>query len=277
MNKSLFFKAIILSWVSLCCDQLFAQDQALSKRLSTAHAKGERLPNLSRETNIDMAGAYDIQASFVKDRLTRDKIAGFKAGLTNESSQAHLGINRPIFGVLFKSGVLAGKPVISLSSHHNVVVETELGFITKKPITHNVNSSAELKTYISHVVPVIELPDIAFVSDKITAQDLVAGNTGSSAYLIHPNVNWYGQDINGITVSLMHNGMIVNQGQGIDAMGDQWEALRWLVNQVLAHGWTIEKDYLLITGALGEMVEAKPGTYTAQFNDGATMEVKFKS
>ncbi len=277
VNKSLFLNTFIFIMTAMLGFPASAQIDVLSKRLLEAYEKGEPIPNLSRDYTIDMSSAYQIQAAFVKARLVKDKVAGFKAGLTNSEAQAHFGITRPIFGVLFKSGNFSNKPVISLAKYNFMMVETEIGFITKKPIKQNVNSIAELKSYIGQVVPVIELPDVGFALQPITAPDLVAGNTGSKAYIIHDEINWYAEDINSLTVSLLHDGKIVNQGQGEDAMGDQWEALRWLVNQVLAHGWIIEKDNLLITGALGEMVEAKPGVYRAQFNDVDMIEFKFSA
>ncbi len=276
MPNYLFFK-VLVTLVAMASQVAHGNSTyVLSAKLVHAHENHERLPNLSRETNIDMSHAYEIQAAYVKERLRNDSVAGFKAGLTNPDSQAQFAINRPIFGVLFKSGDLSTKKVIPLAQYHQLIVETELGFITKKPIRETVNSAAELKAYISQVVPVIEMPDVGFVHKVVNAPDLVAANTASTAYIIQPDINWYGEDINAITVSLMHDGVIVNQGQGIDAMGDQWEALRWLVNQVLAHGWTIEKGNLLITGALGGVVPAKPGMYKAQFNDGASIEFNFK-
>jgi 2-keto-4-pentenoate hydratase len=48
-------------------------------------------------------------------------------------------------------------------------------------------------------------------------------------------------------------------------MGDQWEALRWLVNTVLAEGYAIEPGQLLMTGALGGAHPASPGRYRAEF------------
>lgn len=269
----MFFLLIGLGWA----DPLCAQIDALAQRLILAETKGDPIPNLSHEATIDMSGAYQIQAAYVKHRLAKDAIAGFKAGLTSGDAQTLFGINRPIFGVLFKSGHYSQDSIISLKKYHYLMVETELGFITQKPIKQTVNSVAELKSYIGQIVPVIELPDVGFALQPVNAFDLVAGNTGSMGYIYNGNINWYGQDVNSLAVSLLHNGAIVNQGQGEDALGDQWEALRWLVNQVLAHGWSIEKGHLLITGALGEMVPAKPGHYRAQFNDGAIIEFKFTS
>jgi len=277
VTKFLYFKIFLLLTSLGLATTVFAQVDVFADRLVLAHAKGEPIPNLSREASIDMSAAYQIQAAYVKGRLAKDAVAGFKAGLTSSEAQAHFGINRPIFGVLFKSGNYSQNSTISLKKYHYLMVETELGFITQKPIKQTVNSVAELKSYIGQIVPVIELPDVGFALQPVNASDLVAGNTGSMGYIFNGNINWYGQDVNSLAVSLLHDGVIVNQGQGEDALGDQWEALRWLVNQVLAHGWSIEKGHLLITGALGEMVPAKPGNYRAQFNDGAVIEFKFTS
>lgn len=249
-----------------------AGDKVFADKLLEAHKKGEPLPNLSHAMTVGIASAYQIQSAYVKGRLVQDKISGFKAGLTSADTQAHFGINRPIFGVLFKSGDFSKHLTISLEKFQYLMVETELGYITKQPITQTVNSIEELKSYIDQIVPVIELPDVGFAQQPINAIDLVAANTGSTGYIMNKQINWNGQNVNSYTVSLYHNGELINQGQGVDAFGDQWEALRWLVNQVIANGWTIEKGHLLITGALGEMVPAQPGDYRAQFNDGATIK-----
>lgn len=271
--RSLFFGRLVLLFLSCFVNVSFAYVDSLAQRIIHAHEKGDPLPNVSMEAVLDMSRAYQIQTAFVKARLTKDSIAGFKAGLTTQGAQAYFGIDRPIFGVLFKSGDFSQLPVISLKNFNYLMIETELGFITKKAITKTVNSVAELKTYIAQVVPVIELPDVGFAKNPITAIDLVAANTGSEGFIYHKEVNWIGQNLNAVAVSLSHNGNIVNQGEGTDALGDQWEALRWLVNQVLAHGWSIEKGNILITGALGTMIAAEPGIYRAQFNDGATLEL----
>lgn len=274
VHNLLFCRLFFLVVCSFLCCSASAQSELLAKRILEAHQNHEPIPNISQETAIDIGGAYQVQAAVVRGCLSNDKIAGFKAGLTSQDAQAHFGINRPIFAVLFKSGNYSEHSALSLKKFHRLMIETELGYITKKPIKQTVNSIAELKTYIGQIVPVIELPEAGFAHQNITAPDLIAG-IGYGGYILHNKINWMGQNVNFISVSLLHNGTIVNQGQGKDAMGDQWEALRWLVNQVLAHGWFIEEGNLLITGALGEIVPVEPGVYKAQYNDGATLEITF--
>jgi 2-keto-4-pentenoate hydratase len=54
-------------------------------------------------------------------------------------------------------------------------------------------------------------------------------------------------------------------------MGDQWQALLWLVNQTIANGWEIAPGQVGITGALGKMLPVQPGTYRADFAELGTI------
>lgn len=252
--------------------QVLANIDDLAKQLLSAHEKREAIPNLSSKIGPDMAAAYQVQMLYVKGRLVHDKVAGFKAGLTTAASQNQFHINRPISGVLFASGDFSKTRTVSLQKFNRLMIEMEIGFITKKPILKTVQSVEQLKSYIKEVVPVIELPDVGFKNQKISAGDLIAANAVSAGYIIFRESNWLNQDVNSIAVTLFHNDAIVNQGFGEDALGDQWEALRWLVNHVIANGWTIGEGNLLITGSLGEVIPAKPGVYRAQYNNGPKFE-----
>jgi 2-keto-4-pentenoate hydratase len=66
-------------------------------------------------------------------------------------------------------------------------------------------------------------------------------------------------------VSGHKNQQLILGGIGADAMGDQWLALQWLINQTLANGWEINPDHLLITGAIGKMLAADPGHYRIDY------------
>jgi 2-keto-4-pentenoate hydratase len=273
MRNSLIINVIfcLMSVVGLP-EQALANVDALAKQLLSAHEKLEPIPNLSSKIGPDMAAAYQVQTLYVKGRLVNDKVAGFKAGLTTAASQNQFGINRPISGVLFTSGDFSKAHTVSLQKFNRLMIETEIGYITKKPILKTVQSVEQLKSYIKEVVPVIELPDLGFKDQKINARDLIAANAVSAGYIIFRDTNWLNQDVNKIAVTLFHNGIIVNQGYGEDTLGDQWEALRWLVNHVIANGWTIGEGNLLITGSLGEVILAKPGVYRAQYNNGPKFE-----
>lgn len=242
-------------------------EQWISKLVDSKN-NHQPIPNLSQAGVTDMASAYRLQTAFVRSYQSKDDIVGFKASLTTQEMQKLFGIHRPLFGVLFKSGDLSQNPTLSLSATHRLEIETELAFIIKKPIYKTVHSVSDLKKHVGAVVPVLEIPDVGFECNPMNAIDMVAGNTGSYCFLIKRDVNWINKPLNNVAVTLFHNDEIVNQGEANDALGDQWEALRWLVNQVVAEGWTIKEGHVLMTGALGQAVSAKPGKYVARYNEG---------
>ena len=57
-------------------------------------------------------------------------------------------------------------------------------------------------------------------------------------------------------------------------MDGQWQALRWLINQTVAKGYTITPDHILLSGAIGAAHPGKPGHYVAEF--GAAGRVEFQ-
>jgi 2-keto-4-pentenoate hydratase len=48
-------------------------------------------------------------------------------------------------------------------------------------------------------------------------------------------------------------------------MEDQWQALRWLINQTVSLGYTIKAGQLLMTGLIGGIHPARPGAHLADF------------
>lgn len=273
------YRAVIaLNLLTLVVSNLYAAPNVdasnidvMSQEVYQAYQQKKPMPNLSKKYELDMSLAYQLQRSYVRSRLQSEHIAGFKAGLTSDEAQTNFHINRPIIGVLFKEGQKKDKSELALNDYRGLMIEAELGFIFDKRLSKKVNSVDELKSYIQKIVPVLELPEVSFESTLTEAVDLVAINTGAAYFIPSDSINWLGQDINDITVTLSHDGRIILQGQGRDALGDQWEALRWLVNQVIAHGWVIEKGHLLITGALGGMVDVQPGHYKALYNNETTV------
>ncbi|MBC2743949.1 MAG: hypothetical protein HGJ93_13090 [Desulfosarcina sp.] len=84
------------------------------------------------------------------------------------------------------------------------------------------------------------------------------------------------KDLNAIEVKLFHNGQEIAGGMGKNALGDQWEALKWVVNNVLARGGEIKDGYVVITGCISKLLPAKPGNYVADYGDFGKIEFEFK-
>lgn len=226
---------------------------------------------------LTLEQAYEIQTEYVCLKLGNDKTAGYKAGLTSRGAQEKFGVSTPVSGVLFSSGMRRSSSAIDGSKLRSPVIETEIGFVVGKPIKGKITDAGRLMEHIVAVVPVVEIPETGFGDmKKLKAQDIVAANVGSAAFIAGAQTPLANDDLDGITVELVSVGEILNQGRGSDAMGGQREALLWLVNSVLGNGWKIEEGNILITGALGRVVPANPGRYEARYGELGNISFEIK-
>ena len=241
----------------------------LANILLQADIAKEPIPVLTAtDKEMDLATAYAVQKSYLDTRLPVEGLAGFKAGLTTEAAQKRFGVPYAVSGILFRSGACSGTPVISKEDFRIPMIETEIGFVVKKAIAMPMRDVDELKQYIGTVMPAIELPDLGFADMKsLKGVDLIAANVSAVQFIRGSEVDREAFDLNQRKVVLRHNGQIVNQGIGADAMGSQWEAALWLVNQVISQGWKVEPGHVLLTGALGQMIPGKSGSYEADYGD----------
>jgi 2-keto-4-pentenoate hydratase len=79
-------------------------------------------------------------------------------------------------------------------------------------------------------------------------------------------------DVNAVSVCLRRDGEVLHEARSGDLMGDQWDALKWLVNRVIELGYVVAAGQLLMTGALGGAHPAVPGRYAADFSELGVIE-----
>ena len=249
---------------------------SLADLLMASHEQRRPIPLVSqRGPVLSVSQAYVVQRAFVQRRLAEDKIAGFKFGLTSVGAQRKFDVDGPLSGVLLASGKRTGSRAIDSSTFGKLMIETEIGFVVGRAIEKPLGDASELRPLISNVAPVIELPDLGFADmQKLKGVDIIAANVCAAQFIVGKETTLAGIDLNAVAVTLTRDGETVNRGLGANALGDQWEAARRLVNQVVKQGWTIEPGQVLITGALGKMLPGKKGEYVASY--GKLGEVRFR-
>ncbi len=213
--------------------------------------------------------AYQLQKKLAEVMAQKGhKVSGFKGGLTSAPAQKKFGVEHPLMGPLFANGLYEPGTMVETTSFIRPFIETEVGYVVGKKIDQPMESADSLKSHIQAVAPVIELPDLRFAELKgLTAADLVVDAVASAGYLVGRSRKPEDVSLDDVTVTLQRDGETVNEGRAKDALGGQWEALAWLVNEAVDRGWTIEPGHILITGALGKMIPAKPGSYVADFGE----------
>jgi len=248
-------------------------EKSYVEQLVEANKKGWTYPLLSTQGTFGDSFAYMMQQGMVNYLKLEDPILGYKAGLTSTAGQKKFSVSGPMMGALFTSGNFRTSKPIDSKNFHKLMLETEIGFIVKHDIKNKVTTE-NVMTHIEAVVPVIELPDLAYADMKqVKGIDLIATNVASNGVIIGNPINEFSKiNLNELKTQLTRDEQMVSTGKGNDASGDQVQALTWLINRILTQGYKIEKGHLLITGALGGMKPALPGSYHADFDDLGSIE-----
>ncbi|HEY6640642.1 2-keto-4-pentenoate hydratase [Povalibacter sp.] len=229
------------------------------------------LPHLIDET-LTIAEAYRVQKRVALAQLRGAQPGGFKAGLTSAQSQARFRTDAPVAGVLPRDGLLPADATLRLSELRGLNIETEIAMRIGTPIRSRIPDANELRKHIDGIAPAIELPNLHFVAlDQADAMDIIATNVGAAAYIVGDFVSPATRDPNEPTPRLACNGNEINKGHARDALGDQWEAARFLVNTMLEQGWALEPGQILLTGALGRMIPASVGDCSADYGNWGTI------
>jgi 2-keto-4-pentenoate hydratase len=270
MKHKIIRNILVLFVIGVWMFPVFGEEIPVSQLadiLIKAYNENQEIPVLSIQyPELDVKTAYMVQNAYVEQRLTKDSIAGFKAGLTAEVSWKRFGLKGPVAGVLFASGKRKGNSIIDKTAFKTLMMEIETGFVIGKSIHHPLKDTAELKDHTWEVVPVIELPELGFTDmQKLKGPDIIAANIGAAQFIVGEKQKINNLDLNALQVTLRKDGEVINRGKGTDALAGQWKAALWLVNTMVKQGWKIEPGHIIITGALGRMVPGKPGNYIADY------------
>lgn len=223
---------------------------------------------------LAMADAMAIQRSFVALHATIDDVAGYKSAANALALQTALGLSEPIVGALFARGERKPGDRIERTAYRTLLIETELGFRVARPIDTPVVSVAELRSAVSTCVPMIELADPGFGRTRFTGLDLIAANSAAAGFICGKPHQADQLDVNALHIRLSRDGATLHEARSGELMGDQWQALLWLVNKVIDSGYVIHPGMLFMTGALGGAHPASPGEYVAEF--GVLGEMRFQ-
>jgi 2-keto-4-pentenoate hydratase len=217
--------------------------------------------------DISIGDAYEVQKRIVAYRLANaDRIAGYKGGLMSAKSLSDKSVNQPITGVLFLSGALISPATTNLCGYRRAAFEMKIGYVFGATIRKPVATGDQVRSLVSAVRPVVDLPDIAYRNENTYgAIDMIAANISSSRFVEGAPRKPNTINLDALTVSMTRDGVPITRGTGKDSLGDQWESLRTLINIIVANGGHIDKGWIVLTGKIGDKGAALPGHYLANY------------
>lgn len=217
----------------------------------------------------DIAAAYAVQNLITADSLSRGRrIVGHKIGLTSPAVQRQLGVDQPDSGVLFEDMRVDDGGTVAAGRLLQPKVEAEIAFILSADLDDDLSDEA-VRAAAGMALPAIEIVDSRIRDWTIGIVDTVADNGSSALFVLgEPAVEAAGIDFVSRTMTLTEDGVTVSQGRGADCLGSPLIALQWLARTSRDNGAPLRAGHIVLSGALGPMVPAKPGSTYASTIDG---------
>ena len=210
-------------------------------------------------TDADLA--YKIQNTNTEHWLSEGReIAGWKIGLTAKAVQKQLGVNQPDFGVLFSDMAVPTQSIFQMNKVIQPRAEAEIALILRDDIDHPDVTPEDIKKAIEYVVPAIEIVDSRITDWRISFADTVADN-GSSAFYVLGEQRMSLSDLDLYTCGMVLevNGEIASLGAGAACLGHPLNAAAWLAQTMINRGQPLKAGQVILTGALGPMVDLQAG------------------
>lgn len=207
---------------------------------------------------LDVALAYRVQAE--NTRRAGGRVVGRKIGLTSRAVQAQLGVDQPDFGTLRADMCVGDDEEIPWGSLIQPKAEAEIAFVLGRDLPSPGITFAEATRAVEFALPSIEVVDSRIAGWDIRIVDTIADNASSSFVVLGGAPRKLADfDPRLCGMVLERRGEPVSVGAGAACLGHPVNALVWLANTLAALGEPLAAGDLVLTGALGLMVDVAPG------------------
>jgi 2-keto-4-pentenoate hydratase len=232
---------------------------AAADRLDAAATSGvpaSPLTDLLGSTDIDLA--YDVQRTVTERRLAAGaRLIGRKIGLTSEAIQSQVGVDQPDFGVLLDDMRFGDDEPIPVGRLLQPRAEAEVAFLLGSDIT---DPDADMRAAVALAFPAIEVVDSRVADWRIQITDTVADNASSGVFVVGERGATLDEvEPADVVMTMTRNGEEVSSGDGRACLGDPLHALAWLARTAIRLGDPLRAGDLVLSGALGPMIAARPG------------------
>lgn len=233
-----------------------------ARQLFSAQASGTPCPPVrGLLPEGDLAAAYAVQTINIQ-RGEQDgrRIVGRKIGLTAKSVQKQLGVDQPDYGILFADMEVQDGETIAWDRVLQPKAEAEVALILERDLDRPDATLTELVAATAYVLPAIEIVDSRVANWDISILDTIADNASSGAYVLGTTPKRLADvDLRLCGMAMFRSGEPVSVGAGAACLGHPLNAALWLARTMAKVGRPLQAGDVVLTGALGPMVAARPG------------------
>jgi len=205
--------------------------------------------------------AYSVQNLITQGRLKNGaRIVGKKIGLTSVKVQQQLGVDQPDYGVLFEDMEIKNEGKLSISETMQPKAEAEIAFVLKNDLFSKNPSIREIEDAIDYAVAAIEIVGSRIANWDIKITDTIADNASASHFVLGDVKRKLSEiDVIGCEMQLFQNNQLVSQGSGVACLGSPLIAVQWLAKKMVEMQSPLKAGDLILSGALGPMVNVTAG------------------
>ena len=190
---------------------------------------------------------------------TGRRISGHKVGLTNPAVQEQLGMDEPIWGVLYADKCRTDGDDIGGAGLIEPRVEVEVAVVLGADLDKGQHTVADVISATAYVLPALEIVDSRMAWD-ITNFDMIADNAGSGLYVLGTRpVPLAAVDLRRVEMQLTINGEPAATGNGAACLGNPLNSVLWLADALCQHGTPLQAGETIMTGSLCGMLPIGPG------------------
>ena len=255
--------------VFLCINRVVMIHKRLIERsalnLRHAYTQGAIAPlrHLFPATTDNLQIAYAIQQCNTAHWVQQGRqVIGYKIGLTAPVVQQQLGVSEPDMGVLFADMAQTTDESIPFKDYLQPKIEAEIALCLKSNITKRINNLEALAPVIDYVLPAIEIVDSRIQQWDIQLLDTVADNASAAGFVLGGFPKTLAEiDLLAVKMTLQTKGKTLSEGVGANCLEHPLKAALWLVNHCVDTGQPLRAGQIILTGALGPMVDVQAENY----------------
>lgn len=253
--------------------------ESIAEKIRDAESTGNLIPPVKDELpEATIETAYRVQqVNTDHHRQSGRLMTGRKIGLTSPAVQRQLGVDQPDFGILWSDTEYQDGQEIPYSKLHQPKIECEVALVLGKSLTGANTGIAELMQAVDYVVPALEVVGSRIAEWKISIYDTIADNASSGVYVLGgPARKLDGLDLRLCGMVMERDGQPVSTGCGAACMGHPLHAAVWLARTMIENNMPLQAGDVVLTGALGPMVNVNPGdVFTARINGLGSVRASF--
>ena len=236
--------------------------QQAAARLLEANQAGKTCPPIRDLFDQQcLESAYAVQNQNTNYWLQNGRrLVGRKIGLTSKSVQQQLGVNQPDYGMLFADMHRPNGLEIDCADVQQAKIEAEVALVLEKDLTCEQHTVADLISATAYALPALEIVGCRVENWDISIMDTIADNASSGLFVLGHEPRKLNQfDLRMCGMVMERGADQVSVGAGLACLGSPLNAAVWLADVMVQNNRPLQAGDILLSGALGPMVNVNPG------------------